>query len=127
MLRSGDIQQREGADCAVPLRARVAMPTDQCDWWGGFDSSSRMEAMTLTQGIGKSGLRPVFAVLLLLAGGAIERANAQSNAAAASAQGGPTTDQLFDEAVGKADEFDAFGWPARGRFTLTPRLIRNVL
>jgi hypothetical protein len=86
-----------------------------------------MGATTLMQGIGKSGLRSVLVVVLLLASGAIEHANAQSNAAAASAQGGPTTDQLFDEAVGKADEFDAFGWPARGRFTLTPRLNKEYI
>ena len=70
----------------------------------------------------RSGLPAVLALVLFVAGGAIERANAQSRASAVSAQGGPTNDQLFDEAVGKADEFDAFGWPARGRFTLSPRL-----
>ncbi|MEE9359574.1 MAG: hypothetical protein V3U85_03720, partial [Hyphomicrobium sp.] len=83
--------------------------------------------MTSMQVFGRSSLRSFLVLLLLLASGAIERANAQSNAAAAAAQGGPTTDQLFDEAVGKADEFDAFGWPARGRFTLTPRLNKEYV
>ena len=78
--------------------------------------------MASMQVVGKSGLRLLVAGVFLLASGAIEHANAQSNAAAVSASGGPTTDQLFDEAVGKVDEFDAAGWPARGRFTLTPQL-----
>ena len=78
--------------------------------------------MASIQAFGKSGLRSLLVVVFLLASGAIEHANAQSNAAAVSASGGPTTDQLFDEAVGKVDEFDAAGWPARGRFTLTPQL-----
>jgi hypothetical protein len=78
--------------------------------------------MASMQVVGKSGLRLLVVVVFLLASGAIEHANAQSNAAAVSASGGPTTDQLFDEAVGKVDEFDAAGWPARGRFTLTPQL-----
>ena len=79
--------------------------------------------MASIQVFDKPVLRSLLVVVFLLASGAIERANAQSNAAAVSAQSGPSLDQLFDEAIDKADEFDAFGWPARGRFTLTPQIM----
>ena len=79
--------------------------------------------MASIQVFSKPGLRSLLVVVFLLASGAIERANAQSNAAAVSAQSGPSLDQLFDEAIDKADEFDAFGWPAQGRITLTPQIM----
>ena len=69
----------------------------------------------------RSGLRPVLAVLLVLAGGGVERAYAQSNGAAASAQGGLSTETLFEDAKDKVDDFDQFDWPPKGRFTLSQR------
>ncbi len=71
-------------------------------------------------------LQTWLAVLLVLVGWTIQPANAQSRGAAASAQGGPSLDQLFDAAIDKvdaADEFDALGWPPRGRFTLSQPLV----
>ena len=56
--------------------------------------------------------------------GAAERANAQTSESVAAIQGtansGPSAEQLFNEARGKADEFEAAGWPPRGRFTISP-------
>ncbi|MGI9371695.1 MAG: carbohydrate porin [Hyphomicrobiales bacterium] len=46
------------------------------------------------------------------------QANAQSTPAQI-ANSGPTTQQLFDEALDKASEFDATGWPPQGRTTLS--------
>lgn len=37
-----------------------------------------------------------------------------------SANSGPSTEQLFNQAIDKADEFEAAGWPPRGRFTISP-------
>jgi hypothetical protein len=72
----------------------------------------------------RSSLLPTaLAVLLVLSGGAIERAKAQSNRSV-STNSGPSVDQLFDEARQKGDEFDAAGWPPRGRFTLSPRFTK---
>lgn len=71
--------------------------------------------------VGRSGIQTVLAVLLVLMAGALERANAQTSAQISAAQGGPTTEQLFDQAIEKADEFDAIGWPPRGRFTPFPK------
>ncbi len=81
---------------------------------------------TLMQVFRRSGLQTLLAVLLVILGGGIESAYAQSNASAASAQGGPTTDQLFEEAIDKSDaeaEFEALDWPPRGRFTLSQRFL----
>ena len=62
--------------------------------------------MASMQVFSKPGLRSLLVGVFLLASGAIEHANAQSNAAAVSAQGGPSLDQLYDEAVEKVDEFE---------------------
>jgi hypothetical protein len=70
----------------------------------------------------KSGLHIVLAILLLVVCGSFDPARAQNVQAVAGANSGPTTDQLFDQTIGKADEFDAAGWPARGRFTPFPAL-----
>ncbi len=89
-------------------------------------SSHGMGAMRQMWILSRSALQTLLAVLLFLAGGTIESANAQSNASAASAQGGPSLDQLFDEAIDKvdaADEFDELGWPPRGRLTLSQPLV----
>ena len=73
----------------------------------------------------KSGLHIVLAILLLVVCGSFDPARAQNVQAVAGANSGPTTDQLFDQTIGRveeADEFDAAGWPARGRFTPFPAL-----
>jgi hypothetical protein len=72
----------------------------------------------------RSSLLPtLLMVLLVLSGGAIERAKAQSNRSVATTSG-PSADQVFERARRKVDEFDAAGWPPRGRFTLSPRFTK---
>ena len=88
--------------------------------------SKLQRILAQTRVFGRLTLQTLLAGLLVLVGWAIEQANAQSRGAVASAQGGPSLDQLFDEAIDKvdtADEFDALGWPPRGRFTLSQPLV----
>ena len=39
--------------------------------------------------------------------------------------GGPSTEQLLDELETRNAEFDSFGWPARGRYTVSPRFLEK--
>lgn len=56
-------------------------------------------------------------LLSLVASGSAVAQTAQSVAV----NSGPSAEQVFNEARGKAEEFDALGWPPRGRFTVAPR------
>jgi len=107
----------------VSVALRSGLHTGASDVSGAGTRLFSAVAMLLMQVFGKLDLRSPLVVGLLLVSGPIEYAEAQSNAAAVSAQSGPSLNQLFDEAVEKSDEFDTFDWPAKGRVTLAPTIL----
>ena len=78
------------------------------------------------QRFGRAGLGVLVAQWAALAGAAVEQAEAQTSTGQA-ANSGPSTDQVFNEALEKTDEFEAFGWPPKGRFTISPEFTNDYV
>ncbi len=78
------------------------------------------------QRFGRAGLGVLVALWAALAGAAVEQAEAQTSTGQA-ANSGPSTDQVFNEALEKTDEFEAFGWPPKGRFTISPEFTNDYV
>jgi hypothetical protein len=75
---------------------------------------------------GKANFVLFFTFILCLIAYSPQQVHAQ-NAAAQAANSGPSTQQLFDQAIDKTEEFDSAGWPAKGRTTFSQKFTDDLV